>query len=92
MRTEENKLTHVARAARITKPVHPHAVWHARLTDLARENGSRTGLNEMELRLVAGWERNRAMPEVMFTFQEPMWSGRSWQMPASSKLKHPGMR
>jgi len=64
MRTVENKLTHVARAARITKPVHPHAVRHARLTDLARGNGSRPGLNEMELRLVAGWERNSAMPEV----------------------------
>jgi len=64
MRTVENKLKHAAKAAQIKKPVHPHAVRHARLTDLARGNGSRPGLNEMELRLVAGWERNSAMPEV----------------------------
>jgi len=64
MCTVENKLTHITMAARITKPVHLHAVSHARLTDLARGNGSRPGLNEMKLRLVAGGERNSAMPDV----------------------------
>jgi len=64
IRTVGNKLTHVAEALHITKPVHPHAIRHARLTDLARSSGGRQGLNEMELRLVAGWERNSAMPEV----------------------------
>jgi len=64
IRTVENKLTHASRVAHITKRVHPHAIRHARLTDLARGNGNRPGLNEMELRLVAGWERNSAMPEV----------------------------
>jgi len=62
--TVQNKLSHVSRVAHITKPVHPNAIRHARLTDLARSNGNRPGLNEMELRLVAGWERNSAMPEV----------------------------
>ena len=64
LRTVENKLNHVAEALHITKPVHPHAIRHARLTDLARSIGGRQGLNEMELRLVAGWERNSAMLEV----------------------------
>jgi site-specific recombinase XerD len=63
-RTVGNKLTHVAEALHITKPVHPHAIRHARLTDLARTSGGHQGLTEMELRLVAGWERNSAMPEV----------------------------
>ena len=64
LRTVENKLKHIAEALHITKPIHPHAIRHARLTDLARSTGGRQGLNEMELRLVAGWERNSAMPEV----------------------------
>jgi len=64
LRTIENSLKLLARKAGIKKRVHPHGIRHARLTDLARGNGIRPGLNEMELRLVAGWERNSAMPEV----------------------------
>jgi integrase len=64
MHTIENTLKLLAKKARINKRVYPHGIRHARLTDLARGNGSRPGLNEMELRLVAGWERNSAMPEV----------------------------
>ncbi|MDN7023615.1 integrase [Methanoculleus sp. FWC-SCC1] len=43
---------------------HPHAIRHARLTSLTRSNGKKRELSEKELRLVAGWERNSAMPEV----------------------------
>ncbi len=63
-RTVENKLKYIARKLGMTKPIHPHAVRHARLTDLTRSNGKKQGLSEMELRLVAGWEKNSAMPEV----------------------------
>jgi len=64
IRTVENKLKYVARKLGMTKPIHPHAIRHARLTDLTRSNGKKQGLSEMELRLVAGWEKNSAMPEV----------------------------
>ncbi len=64
MHTIENTLKSLAKKAGIHKRVYPHGIRHARLTDLARGNGGRPGLNEMELRLVAGWERNSAMPEV----------------------------
>ena len=64
VRTVENKLKYVARKLGMTKPIHPHAIRHARLTDLTRSNGKKQGLSEMELRLVAGWEKNSAMPEV----------------------------
>ncbi|MFY1645187.1 tyrosine-type recombinase/integrase, partial [Methanoculleus bourgensis] len=63
-RTVENMLKYVARKLGMTKPIHPHAIRHARLTDLTRSNGRKQGLSEMELRLVAGWEKNSAMPEV----------------------------
>ena len=63
-RTVENRLKYVARKLGMTKPIHPHAIRHARLTDLTRSNGRKQGLSEMELRLVAGWEKNSAMPEV----------------------------
>lgn len=63
-RTVENRLKYVARKLGMTKPIHPHAIRHARLTDLTRSNGKKQGLSEMELRLVAGWEKNSAMPEV----------------------------
>ncbi len=63
-RTVENWLKYVARRLGMTKPIHPHAIRHARLTDLTRSNGKKQGLSEMELRLVAGWEKNSAMPEV----------------------------
>jgi site-specific recombinase XerD len=63
-RTVENRLKYVAQKLGMTKPIHPHAIRHARLTDLTRSNGKKQGLSEMELRLVAGWEKNSAMPEV----------------------------
>ncbi|MDG6251741.1 site-specific integrase, partial [Methanocalculus sp.] len=63
-RTIQNRLKFLARKLGITKPVHPHAIRHARLTDLVRSNGGKQGLSEMELRLVAGWEKNSNMPEV----------------------------
>ncbi|WP_214019818.1 tyrosine-type recombinase/integrase [Methanoculleus sp.] len=64
IRTVENKLKYIARKLGMTKPIHPHAIRHARLTDLTRSSGKKQGLSEMELRLVAGWEKNSAMPEV----------------------------
>ncbi|MCK9307095.1 MAG: hypothetical protein M0P17_06150 [Methanoculleus sp.] len=54
VRTVENKLRCVARKLAMTKPIHPHAIRHARLTDLTRSSGKKQGLSEMELRLVAG--------------------------------------
>jgi len=57
-------LKDIARKLGMKKPIHPHAIRHARLTDLARSNSQKQGLSEMELRLVAGWEKNSAMPEV----------------------------
>jgi len=63
-RTVENRLKHLSKQLKITKPIHPHAIRHARLTDLVRADGTRKGLSEMELRLVAGWEKNSSMPEV----------------------------
>ncbi len=62
--TVGNKLKDIARKLGMKKPIHPHAIRHARLTDLARSNSQKQGLSEMELRLVAGWEKNSAMPEV----------------------------
>jgi len=62
--TVQNKLKYVARQLGMTKPIHPHAIRDARLTDLTRSNGGKQGLSEMELRLVAGWEKSSAMPEV----------------------------
>lgn len=59
LHTVQNALKTIARRAGITKPVHPHAFRHARLTDLAKQ-----GFSEMELRIIAGWEKNSAMPEV----------------------------
>ena len=64
IQTIENKLKYVARKLGMTKPIYPHAIRHARLTDLTRSNGKKQRLSEMELRLVVGWEKNSAMPEV----------------------------
>jgi len=64
MPTIQNLLKRLARRAGIAKPVHPHAIRHARLTDLVRNDGGKRGLSEMELRLFAGWEKNSNMPEV----------------------------
>jgi hypothetical protein len=57
--TVANRLKVLADLAKITKPVHPHALRHARLTDLAKQ-----GFSEMELRIIAGWEANSGMPAV----------------------------
>jgi len=55
----------LARKVDIQKLVQPHGIRHTRLTDLASGDGiRRPGINEVELRLVAGWERKSAMPEV----------------------------
>ena len=59
-----NRLKATARQAGVLKPVHPHAFRHARLTDLARGGPGKRALSEMELRLVAGWEKNSGMPEI----------------------------
>jgi site-specific recombinase XerD len=58
-RTINNLLTRLRKQAGIHKPTNPHAIRHARLTDLARE-----GLSEMDLRIVAGWSRSSSMVEV----------------------------
>ena len=49
----------LAGLAKIKKPVHPHAIRHARLTDLAKQ-----GFSEMELRIIAGWEAASGMPAI----------------------------
>ncbi|MHB8162780.1 MAG: tyrosine-type recombinase/integrase [Methanoregula sp.] len=59
IRTVQNRLTYLAKARQMTKPVHPHALRHARLTDLSKQ-----GFSEMELRIMAGWENNSLMPAV----------------------------
>ncbi|RQD84884.1 MAG: integrase [Methanocalculus sp. MSAO_Arc2] len=58
-RTVNALLDRLGKQAGIQKPCNPHAIRHARLTDLARE-----GLSEMELRIVAGWAKSSNMPEV----------------------------
>ncbi len=60
----QNWLKYVAVKTGVKKRIHPHGIRHARLTDLARSSLGKPGLSEMELRLVAGWEKNSAMPEV----------------------------
>jgi site-specific recombinase XerD len=57
--TIANRLKVLAELAKITKPVHPHAIRHARLTDLAKQ-----GFSEMELRIIAGWEASSGMPAI----------------------------
>ncbi|MEI7858162.1 MAG: tyrosine-type recombinase/integrase [Methanomicrobiales archaeon] len=57
--TVANRLKAIAELAKITKPVHPHAIRHARLTDLAKQ-----GFSEMELRIIAGWEASSGMPAI----------------------------
>ena len=63
IRTVENSLKGIARRAGV-RNVHPHLIRHARLTDLTRSEGDKKGLSEMELRIVAGWEKSSAMPEI----------------------------
>ncbi len=59
LRTVENRLKYLKQKLNMGKPTNPHAIRHGRLTDLAKQ-----GFSEMELRLIAGWEKNSAMPEV----------------------------
>jgi integrase len=61
--TVQNTLKIIARRAGVNN-VHPHAIRHARLTDLVKSEGPKKGLSEMELRIVAGWEKSSRMPEV----------------------------
>ncbi len=63
-RTVENRLKNLAAKLKMTKNIHPHAIRHARLTDLVKSEGSKKGFSEMELRILAGWEKNSTMPEV----------------------------
>lgn len=58
-RTVEGRFKFLKKRLNLGKPMHPHAIRHARLTDLAKQ-----GFSEMELRLIAGWERNSCMPEI----------------------------
>jgi len=59
VKTTETLFNRLGKLAKLGKPTNPHALRHARLTDLARE-----GLSEMELRIVGGWSRSSNMPEV----------------------------
>lgn len=52
-------LRQLAKKAKIKKDVSPHKIRHARLTFLAK-----MGLNEVELRIFAGWEDDSPMPAV----------------------------
>jgi len=58
-RTVQNMLKTVAKRANVKKNIHPHALRHAKLTDLVKK-----GFSEMELRIMAGWENNSDMPAV----------------------------
>ena len=58
IRTVQNHLKAIGRRAGVPD-IHPHALRHARLTDLAKQ-----GFSEMELRIIAGWEKSSTMPEV----------------------------
>jgi integrase len=58
IRTVQNTLKTIGKRAGVSN-VHPHIIRHARLTDLVKQ-----GFTEMELRMIAGWEKNSAMPEV----------------------------
>ena len=63
-RTVENRLKNLAAKLKMTKNIHPHAIRHARLTDLVKSEGNKKGFSEMELRILAGWEKNSTMPEI----------------------------
>ncbi len=59
-RTVQNLLKTLAKRASIPPDrVHPHALRHGKLTELARK-----GLSEGELRIQAGWSGGSSMPEV----------------------------
>ena len=57
IRTIQNKLKTIAKDAGVKKNIHPHAFRHGRLTDLVKQ-----GFKEMELRIIAGWGSDSAMP------------------------------
>ncbi|MBM3200205.1 zinc-ribbon domain-containing protein [Candidatus Woesearchaeota archaeon] len=48
-----------ASRAKIKKRVYPHLFRHSRLTELAKR-----GLNEVQVRIIAGWSKSSFMPEV----------------------------
>lgn len=58
-KTVETRMQTLKAQAKMHKPCNPHAIRHARLTDLAR-----VGLTEMELRIVGGWSKTSNMPAV----------------------------
>jgi len=86
-RTVQNRLKFLARKLGITKPIHPHAIRHARLTDLVRSNGGKQGLSEMELRLVAGGKRTPTCPRCTCISPVPMWSGSCSRTQGSSTMR-----
>lgn len=55
----KNLVKAVANRAGIKKNVYPHLFRHSRLTELAKN-----GLNEVQLRIIAGWGRSSTMAEV----------------------------
>jgi len=63
-RTVENRLKNLAAKLEMKKRICPHAIRHARLTDLVKSEGTKKGFSEMELRIIAGWEKNSTMPEI----------------------------
>ena len=63
LHTVEQTVKAIGRRAGIPG-VHPHLIRHARLTDLVKSEGKRKGMNEMELRILAGWEKSSTMPAV----------------------------
>jgi integrase len=63
-RTVENRLKNLATKLKMDKRIHPHGIRHARPTDLTKSDGTKKGFSEMELRMIAGWEKNSAMPEI----------------------------
>ena len=58
-RTVNTLMLRLGPQAGVYRPCNPHAIRHARLTDLTKQ-----GLSEMELRIVAGWSTSSAMPDT----------------------------
>jgi len=58
-RTVNTFMLRIGPQAGVYRPCNPHAIRHARLTDLTKQ-----GLSEMELRIFAGWSSSSAMPDT----------------------------
>lgn len=58
-RTVNTHMLRIGPQAGVYRPCNPHAIRHARLTDLTKQ-----GLSEMELRIFAGWSSSSAMPDT----------------------------